>query len=248
MINTLCNGLNPSQASLQLSLCVDTWDEFGPFTVDALDRAGRKKGTELLLQLGRGMAERMERRDVSGRDAHQPLPSAPSRSTGGPCVGADVRGALLCHAWHPRGQLHLPGTGLAPLSLPRGAAVPSSGRRGAARPHRRQEREGWGALPALSAGPDCEQLRADKERWRSAAGRHLLPLRSKPALPFPSALWQSQAAFWAGNLLCRRGKSWRVSDVRAGISVAHLSLLAQYCFISPCRGCCCFLSAPGQGG
>lgn len=33
MINTLCNGLNPSQASLQLSLCVDTWDEFGPFTL-----------------------------------------------------------------------------------------------------------------------------------------------------------------------------------------------------------------------
>lgn len=33
MINTLCNGLNPSQVSLRLSLRVDTWDEFGPFAV-----------------------------------------------------------------------------------------------------------------------------------------------------------------------------------------------------------------------
>lgn len=78
MINMLCNGLNPSQASLQLSLCVDTWDEFDPFTVDSLDRAGRKEDTELLLQLGREMAKRMERRDGSGRDPDQPLPSAPS--------------------------------------------------------------------------------------------------------------------------------------------------------------------------
>ena len=39
VINTLCNGLNPSPASLRLSLCMDTWDEFGLFTADALDRA-----------------------------------------------------------------------------------------------------------------------------------------------------------------------------------------------------------------
>lgn len=37
-----------------------------------------KKGTELLLQLGREMAKRMESRDGSGRDPDQPLPSAPS--------------------------------------------------------------------------------------------------------------------------------------------------------------------------
>lgn len=46
MINTLCNGLNPSQASLWLSLCMDTWDKFGPFTVDPLDRACTAKPEE----------------------------------------------------------------------------------------------------------------------------------------------------------------------------------------------------------
>lgn len=142
---------------------------------------------------------------MSGRDPAQPLPSAPSRSTGGLWVGADVCGSCSavpampmdsCHSVSPASQS--PGTWPRSL-LPRGAAIPSSRERGAARPHRLGEREGWGALPSLSAGPDCEQLRADKERWRSAGGRQTRSPFSQRA-PAAARLPSGQGIFSAAGV------------------------------------------------
>lgn len=127
MINTLCNGLNPSQVSLWLSLCVDTWDEFGPFTVDALDRAVRlswKKGRyPVTATAGEGVARRMATRDGSRRDPDQPLPSPPSWSTGR-AAGREQMCAEplcpLCRACHPHGRLPHRGTSrLKPRDLAR---------------------------------------------------------------------------------------------------------------------------------
>lgn len=197
----------------------------------------------------------MERREGSGRDPDQPLPLPPSRAWGGLwgqsrcvlslCAGSAVPAIPMaaCHTAAPPSQS--PGT-WPHAPLPRGAAVPSSSKHGAARRHRLEEREGRGALPALPAGTDCEQLRADKERWRSAAGRRLLPLQGKLSL-FLAHSGSDQAASWAGNLLCCRDRNKRMDDVRAGTRVADFSLFADFCFISLPRGPLLLPSSPCPG-
>lgn len=205
MINTLCNGLNPSQASLQLSLCVDTWDEFGPFTVHALDRAGRKKGTELLLQLGRGMAKRMERMDGSGRDPEQPLPSAPSRSTGGLWVGADVCGACVpalpspwtaATPWHLSAKALGLGHALAchvelPSPDPENAGLPDLAGCG-------NGKDGERCLPYLRGqiASSCGQIKSDGDRLEEGV---CSPCKANSFSLFPARSGSSQAAFWAGK-------------------------------------------------
>lgn len=131
--------------------------------------------------------------------------------------------------WTAATPCHLPAT-----ALGLGHALsPGSRDRGAARPHRLRGRRGRGALPALSAGPDCEQLRADKERWRWAGGRRLLALQSKLALPFPSALRQQPGCLLGRESSLPRGKSGRVADVRAGTRVTDFGLLQSAALSHP---------------
>lgn len=77
--------------------------------------------------------------------------------------------------------------------------------------------------------------------WRKAFACPAKQTRSPFSQRAPAA---ARLPSGQGNLLCRRGESRRVDDVRAGTRATDSSLFAEYCFISPCRGCCCFLSAP----
>lgn len=83
-----------------------------------------------------------------------------SRGVLSPCACT----AMLCCALRPHGQL--PHHGISqpkPRDSATHTAATSSRKHGTARPHQLEEWEGWGTLPSLSAGTDCEQLWADKE-------------------------------------------------------------------------------------
>lgn len=199
----VCNGLNPSQASLRLSLWTPGMNlallQWMHLT-EPYGYAGRKEGTQLPLRLGRGWQKGWRGGvDLEGSRGIQPSPCpcpCPPPGAWGGLRGQSGRVLSLCACAAvpsiPVAGCHTTaGRGTWPHArLLHGAAVPGSRKRGAARPRRLEGWEGWGALPSLSAGPDCEQLRADKERWRWAGGRRLLPLQSKLPLPLPSVLWQ----------------------------------------------------------
>lgn len=59
----------------------------------------------------------------------------------------------------------------------------------------------------------CGQIKSDGDRLEEGV---CFPCKANSLSLFPARSGSSQAAFWAGNLLCRRGKSSRVHDVRAG--------------------------------
>lgn len=59
----------------------------------------------------------------------------------------------------------------------------------------------------------CGQIKSDGDRLEEGV---CFPCKADLLSLFPACSGSSQAAFWAGNLLCRRGKSRRVDDVRAG--------------------------------
>lgn len=138
--------------------------------------------------------------------------------------------------------------GLCHSSQSRGTAIPSS--KGAELPELtgcRNGKDGERCLPYLRGqiASSCGQIKNDGDGLEEGVR---FPCKANRLSLFQRTLAAARLAFWAGNLLCRRGKSSRVDDVRAGTRVADFSLFAEYCFISPCRGCCCFLSAPARDG
>lgn len=79
----------------------------------------------------------------------------------------------------------------------------------------RDGKDGERCLPCLQGQivSSCGQIKSDGDRLEEGV---CFPCKPNSLFLFPAHSGSSWAAFWAGNLLCRRGKSERMDDVRAG--------------------------------
>lgn len=153
-----------------------------------------KKGTELLLQLGRGMAKRMESRDGSGRDPEQRCPQRPPEAQEG-CGLEQMRVEPALPCCHAHGQLPLQPKPWhsATLSPAAGTAIPSpEGAELPELPGCRNGKDGERCLPYLRGqiASSCGQIKSDGDGLEEGLR---FPCKANRLSLFPARPGSSQA-------------------------------------------------------